>query len=182
MPAPSSGRATTVARPFPVAPPQRTSDAELVALHGPDGPAVVGASVLARRHGSGDGSLRPRSHGPAVIVGHSGAGPLLPLIASTVVPPPWQLVFVDAGLPPIRGDATVVPDQFLGALRALAHDGVLPKWSEWFGPTAMEELISNEERRAAIVAELREVPLSYFAAAVPLPGRWSSATIGAFFC
>jgi hypothetical protein len=117
-----------------------------------------------------------------VIVGHSGAGPLLSLIASTVVPPPWQLVFVDAGLPPIRGDATVVPDQFLGALSALAHDGVLPKWSEWFGPTAMEKLISNEERRAAVVAELPEVPLSYFAAAVPLPGRWSSATIGAFFC
>jgi hypothetical protein len=97
-----------------------------------------------------------------------------------MVPPPWQLVFVDAGLPPISGDATLVPDQFLGALRALAHDGVLPKWSEWFGPTAMEELISNEEHRAAVVAELPEVPLSYFEAAVPLPGRWSSATIGAF--
>jgi hypothetical protein len=120
------------------------------------------------------------THGPAVIVGHSGAGPLLPLIASTMVPPPSQLVFVDAGLPPISGDATVVPDQFLGALRALAHDGVLPKWSEWFGPTAMEELISNEEHRAAVVAELPEVPLSFFEASVPLPEGWSSATSGAF--
>jgi RNA-directed DNA polymerase len=41
----------------------------------------------------------------AVIVGHSGAGPLLPVIASKVVPPPSQLVFVDAGLPPVSGDA-----------------------------------------------------------------------------
>jgi hypothetical protein len=120
------------------------------------------------------------THEAAVIVGHSGAGPLLPVIAGAMVPPPAQLVFVDAGLPPVSGDATLVPDQFLEALRALAHGGVLPKWSEWFGPTAMEELIPEEEHRAAIVAELPDVPLSYFEATVPLPEGWSGATSGAF--
>ena len=116
----------------------------------------------------------------AMIVGHSGAGPLLPVIASKVVSPPSQLVFVDVGLPPVSGDAPLVPDQFLDALRALAHNGVLPKWSEWFGPTAMEELIPEEDHRAAVVAELPEVPLAYFEATVPLPEGWSSATSGAF--
>ena len=116
----------------------------------------------------------------AVIVGHSGAGPLLPVIASKVVSPPSQLVFVDAGLPPVSGDATLVSDQFLDALRALAHNGALPRWSEWFGPTAMEELLPEEDHRAAVVAELPEVPLSFFEASVPLPERWSSATSGAF--
>jgi hypothetical protein len=116
----------------------------------------------------------------AVIVGHSSAGPLLPVIASKVVSPPSQLVFVDAGLPPVSGDATLVPDQFLGALRTLAHNGVLPKWSEWFGPTAMAQLIPEEDHRAAVVAELLEVPLSFFEATVPLPEGWSSATSGAF--
>lgn len=116
----------------------------------------------------------------AVIVGHSGAGPLLPIIASKVMPPPSQLVFVDAALPPVSGDATLVPDQFLGALRSLARNGVLPKWSEWFGPTAMEALIPEADRRVAVVSELPEVALSYFEATVPLPPRWSSATNGAF--
>jgi hypothetical protein len=116
----------------------------------------------------------------AVLVGHSGAGPLLPVIASKVVPPPSQLVFVDAGLPPVSGDASLVPDQFLGALRALARNGVLPKWSEWFGPTAMEELIPEADHRASVLSELPEVALSYFEATVPLPQRWSSATNGAF--
>lgn len=116
----------------------------------------------------------------AVIVGHSGAGPLLPVIASKVVSPPSQLVFVDAGLPPVSGDATLVPDQFFGALRALARNGVLPKWSEWFGPTAMEELIPEADQRAAVVSELPEVALSYFQTTVPPPKRWDSATNGAF--
>lgn len=57
---------------------------------------------------------------------------------------------------------------------------MLPKWSEWFGPTAMEELIPEEDHRAAAVAELPEVPLAYFEATVPLPEGWSSATSGAF--
>ena len=113
----------------------------------------------------------------AVIVGHSSAGPLLPVIASKVVSPPSQLVFVDAGLPPVSGDATLVPDQFLGALRTLAHNGVLPKWSEWFGPTAMAQLIPEEDHRAAVVAELLEVPLSFFDATVPLPEGWTAPQV-----
>lgn len=116
----------------------------------------------------------------ALIVGHSGAGPLLPVIASKMVSPPSRLVFVDAALPPISGNATLVPEQFLDVLRARAHNGVLPKWSEWFGPTAMEELIPEEDQRAPVVAELPEVPLSFFEATVPLPEGWSSATSGAF--
>ena len=44
----------------------------------------------------------------------------------------------------------------------------------------MEELLPEEDHRAAIVAELPEVPLSFFEASVPLPEGWSSATSGAF--
>jgi hypothetical protein len=65
-----------------------------------------------------------------VVVGHSGAGPLLPNIASRLPVPPLQIVFVDAGVPPEHGDARLVPDEFLGQLRELAIDGRLPKWSE----------------------------------------------------
>src|SRR5687767_5322469 len=45
----------------------------------------------------------------ATLVAHSGSGPLLPAIAAAMAEPPARLVFVDAGLPPARGDAALVP-------------------------------------------------------------------------
>jgi hypothetical protein len=108
-----------------------------------------------------------------VLVGHSGAGPLLPPIADQMARPPARLVFVDAGVPPLSGEASLVPDEFLDSLRALAQGGVLPKWSEWFGPGTMETLVPDLDRRAAVVAELPRVPLSYFDGPVPMPTGWS---------
>jgi hypothetical protein len=114
-----------------------------------------------------------------VLVGHSGAGPLLPVIASQLDPSPARLVFVDAAVPPVSGEAPLVPEEFRDSLRSLAPDGRLPKWSEWFGPGTMEELVPDADRRAAVLAELPEVPLSYFDDRVPMPGGWSS-TDGAY--
>lgn len=39
----------------------------------------------------------------------------------------------------------------------------------------MEALVPDPGRRAAILADLPELPLSYFAGRVPLPSDWSSA-------
>jgi hypothetical protein len=109
-----------------------------------------------------------------VLVGHSGAGPLLPLIADGLKIKPAQLVFVDAPLPPSSGETALVPAEFKERLRALTHDdGMLPKWSEWFGPDAMRALIPDDELRAAIVDELPRVPLSYFDAFVAMPDAWT---------
>jgi hypothetical protein len=110
-----------------------------------------------------------------VLVGHSGAGPLLPVIASRMDPSPARLVFVDAAVPPESGEVPLVPDGFRDRLRSIAADGWLPKWSEWFGPGAMEKLIPDAGRRAAVVAELPELPLSYFDGRVPMPRGWSGA-------
>jgi hypothetical protein len=110
---------------------------------------------------------------PAVVVGHSGAGPLLPVIAERMSPSPTRLVFVDAGVPPSNGDAPLVLDEFLDSLRSLARGGVLPKWSEWFRAGTMEALVPDPGRRAALWAELPELPLSYFDGRVPMPSEWS---------
>jgi hypothetical protein len=59
-----------------------------------------------------------------VIVGHSGAGAVLPAIAAGLPSGPRLLVFVDAGLPPCEGTFSVGGD-FLGQLRELADDGLL---------------------------------------------------------
>lgn len=109
-----------------------------------------------------------------MLVGHSGAGPLLPVIASRMASSPSRLIFVDAGVPPATGEASLVPDQVLDSMRMLARAGMLPRWSDWFGPEAMESLIPDRSRRAVVLAELPELPLSYFEARVQMPSEWSS--------
>jgi hypothetical protein len=109
-----------------------------------------------------------------VLVGHSGAGPLLPVISNRMAPSPARLIFVDAGVPPATGEARLIPDQLLDSLRTLARGGKLPRWSEWFGPEAMETLIPDADRRAVVLAELPRLPLSYFEGRVQLPSDWSS--------
>jgi hypothetical protein len=110
---------------------------------------------------------------PAALVGHSGAGPLLPVIASRMHHPPERLVFVDATVPPRRGEARLAPPEFLDSLRALALGETLPPWSEWFDPGTMEALVADEERRDAVLDDLPELPLSYFEERVPMPTGWA---------
>jgi hypothetical protein len=106
------------------------------------------------------------------LVGHSGAGPLLPLIATQLDPAP-RLVFVDAGVPPTHGDAALLPEDLLARLRTIAVDGRLPKWSEWFGPEAIEQLVPDARVRDAVVAELPRLPVRYFESCVPMPSGWN---------
>ena len=112
--------------------------------------------------------------GEVVLVGHSGAGPLLPAIAGRIEPRPGRLVFVDAPVPPPGGDVALAPEAVLPSLGWLARDDVLPRWSEWFGPGAMESLVPDADRRAVVADELVEIPLSYFSGWVPLPEGWDA--------
>ncbi len=106
-----------------------------------------------------------------VLVGHSGAGPLLPTIAERLDGRANRTVFVDAGVPPDGSDAELVPADFRVFLAGIARDGVLPRWSEWFGTGAMEGLVTDPVRRRAVVADMVELPLAYFDGRVPRPGR-----------
>jgi hypothetical protein len=114
----------------------------------------------------------------AVMVGHSGAGFFLPLIAGRAVPAPVRLVFVDAGVPPCEGQADAAGD-FLEQLRSLAIDGRLPRWSTWWGKGVMEALVPSERFRFEIEAEMLEVPLALFEARVELRAGWCNRP-GAF--
>jgi pimeloyl-ACP methyl ester carboxylesterase len=109
-----------------------------------------------------------------VLVGHSGGGLLLPPIADALTVEVVALVFVDAFLPPASGSVRLAPPEFMEQLRALATDGVLPKWSSWFGEDAMRELVADERLRTALEREMPRLPLSYFEANVPLPDRWDT--------
>ena len=107
-----------------------------------------------------------------VLLGHSGAGLLLPVIADALNNEVAALVFVDSFLPPPAGRLPLGRPEFVDQLRAMATDGVLPPWSRWFGADAMRELVPDERLRADLEAEMPCLPLSYFDATVPLPDDW----------
>ena len=101
--------------------------------------------------------------GPVVLVGHSGAGPLLPGVAAAVGVPVRALVYVDAGLPqPGRTWFDTAPPQLTDHLRSLARDGAVPPWHEWFAPETLAALLPAPGLRAEFTSELVPVPLDYF--------------------
>lgn len=107
-----------------------------------------------------------------VLVGHSGAGPLLPTIADSMSCPVAATIFVDAFLPPATGTARLLPHELLDELRALARDGVLPPWSRWFGEESMRNLVPDHETRARLTGEMPRLPVSYFYGEPPLTEGW----------
>jgi pimeloyl-ACP methyl ester carboxylesterase len=113
-----------------------------------------------------------------ILVGHSGAGLLLPVIADASDSEVAALVFVDSFLPPAAGRLPLGSPAFMDHLRALATEGVLPPWSRWFGADAMRELVPDERLRADLEAEMPRLPLSYFEATVPVPDDWPQRPCG----
>jgi hypothetical protein len=117
-----------------------------------------------------EGAQTAIRHDADVVVGHSGAGFFLPSIAAGQTAT-TTLLFVDAGIPPCGGTTTASADM-LDRLRALAVDGVLPRWSLWWGEDVMERLVPDERRRLQVESELVEVPLAFYTTPVSLPDAW----------
>lgn len=113
-----------------------------------------------------------------VLVGHSGAGLLLPVIADASDNEVAATVFVDSFLPPPTGRLELGPPTFMNQLRAMATGGVLPRWSDWFGADAMRRLVPDARLRADLEAEMPCLPLSYFRATVPVPDDWPNRPCG----
>jgi len=103
---------------------------------------------------------------PAVLVVHSGAGSLVPAIASLEAV--RSAVFVDALLPhPGESWFGGVPGQLCARLRGLAKDGKLPPWHAWWPKGAMERLLPDRTAGAAFLAEQTELPVGYFEEPAP---------------
>jgi hypothetical protein len=130
-------------------------------------PSVVSAPVHQVLVGAfadaiGDASLS----GPLVLIGHSGAGPLLPAFADVLDEDVVGLVFVDAGLPtPGRSWRSTVSVELYNQLRDVSRDGQLPRWHHWFSPDPLASL--DPELRAEIADEAPEVPLAFLKEARP---------------
>lgn len=117
--------------------------------------------------------------GPYTLVGHSGAGALLPAIAAALGPRIESAVFVDALLPhPGRSWFDTAPAELCDELRAMARDGHLPPWHEWLPPDTLAEIMPDDDLRARFVAEIPRLPLAYFAEPAPETPDWSGVRRG----
>jgi hypothetical protein len=111
--------------------------------------------------------------GPLVLVGHSGAGPLLPGLADTLERDVTGLVFLDSALPtPGRAWRDTAPPELVAHLKKISSDGRLPRWDRWFDTDPMTELVADRALREEIVDEAPEVPLAFLKEARP-SAAWS---------
>ncbi len=140
-----------------------------------DVPAVPGLVPWSRWADAASAAVTRREE-ELVVVGHSAAGLALPAIAATI--DAAALVFVDARIPPDRGRVAPADDGFLEFLVGLADDtGVLPPWSQWWGPDVMEQIIVDGNARAAFERDLPRLPLAWFDDTSEVP-PWTARPAG----
>ncbi|WP_433263981.1 hypothetical protein ACQPZF_33755 [Actinosynnema sp. CS-041913] len=100
--------------------------------------------------------------GELVLVGHSGAGPLLPAFADALETPVTGLVFLDAELPtPGRSWREDAPPERMAHLKSIARAGLMPRWDRWFAPEALSAMVPDVRLLEEIVGEAPEVPLAF---------------------
>lgn len=121
--------------------------------------------------------------GPVLLVGHSGAGYLLPQIGAArraAREPVAGYVFLDAGVPHgrgatraslLRGEDEAAADD-LDPL--LAAGGTFPTWTD----DDLRDLVPDDAPRAALVASLRPRGSDFFTETLPFPGDWPDAPCG----
>jgi alpha/beta hydrolase family protein len=109
--------------------------------------------------------------GSVVLVGHSGAGALLPAIADILGARSRDAVFVDALLPhPGRSWFDTKPPALREQLLGMATGGVLPPWHEWFPPGVIDEMVPDPAQRRAFQAEIPRLAPAYFDEPAPVTG------------
>jgi pimeloyl-ACP methyl ester carboxylesterase len=123
---------------------------------------------------------------PVVLVGHSGAGYLLPLVGAARRALRSRVagyVFLDAGLPPVRPAsrldllATEVggDEEWLAGFRAeLAAGRHYPAWTD----ADLADLVPNAGRRRALVASLRPRAEAFFTEPLAVAPDWPDAPCG----
>ena len=114
--------------------------------------------------------------GPATLVGHSGAGPLL-AVAGAIIGKVRGYVFADAGLPaPGQSWMDTVPPGLAAQLREMADpQGWLPPWPQWWGDKALAELLPDPDVRRRFAGGCPRLPLAMFGEVHPPVPSWPAA-------
>ena len=115
---------------------------------------------------------------PILIVAHSNAGLLVPVLTRAARRPVAGCLFVDASLPARTGPSPAATPERLAHLRTLASDGRLPPWTTWWGEDEVARLFPDPPTRSAVTAEQPRLPLSYYEQQIPVPPGWDDRPCG----
>lgn len=111
-----------------------------------------------------------------VVVAHSGAGVLMPLLCDRTAAS--GAVFVDAVVPSCT-DATTPSDALRELIAALpAEGGLLPPWSAWWTDEQLADVLPQDHLRALLVAEEPRLSADFYDQAVPVPDGWEPPVVG----
>jgi hypothetical protein len=111
-----------------------------------------------------------------VLVGHSGAGPLLPAVRAALDRPVAAYLFVDAGLPE-HGKSRLdllrdeLPDVAVEFEKLLAAGGRYPTW----GDADLAPLIPDARLRAGVLSELRPRGNRFWTEPLSVLATWPDA-------
>jgi hypothetical protein len=113
---------------------------------------------------------------PAILIGHSGAGPLL-AAAGAILGQVRGYIFVDAGLPtPGQNWMETAPSDLAAQLREIADaQGWLPPWPQWWGDEVLADLIPDPQVRRHFAAGCPRLPLAMFEEVHPPAPQWPDA-------
>src|SRR5215217_594157 len=146
-------------------------------------PEALGRGGVAAVAGAVEGVLAaPAQPGPPVLVGHSGAGPLLAAAGAGLRAagrPCAGYLFCDAGLPQEganRLELLAIEDPAMAeAFRAeLEQGGRFPEWDD----AELAPLIPDPAARAALIGSLRPRGLAFFTEPLPPAAGWPDAPCG----
>lgn len=113
---------------------------------------------------------------PVVLVGHSGAGPVLPAAGDRMVNEVLAYVFVDAPLPrDQRSRLDDAPPEFAEQLERLTIDGRVAPWAEWWSEEVLAALLPDDEVRERFADELETLPRRLFDETISVPAAWPDA-------
>lgn len=110
---------------------------------------------------------------PVILAGHSGAGPLLPVIGEHLAQPVAAYLFVEAGIPLLSASRLELmevesPDWAAGFLQALLDGETFPQWTD----ADLAEIVPDAGRRRALLDEVRPRALPFFTEPIPTPFIW----------
>jgi hypothetical protein len=111
-----------------------------------------------------------RSDSVEVVIGHSGAGAVLPVVADRKGAA--ATIFIDAVVP--DASARFTPSkQFTELLDDVpTTDGLLAPWHQWWPAETMADLLPDESVREQLVSEIPRVPRSFYDQSISLPPAW----------
>jgi hypothetical protein len=136
------------------------------------GGAGVAGTPFWRQHAqAAAGALRrlPTERRP-VLVGHSGAGTLLPAIRQEAGRPVAGYIFVDAGLP--QAGPRLGVGEWAERLRGLyAAGNRFPDWTD----ADLQPIVPEPSVRRQLLDGLRPQPLAFWEETIPVPHGWPDA-------